>query len=355
MSDIVLSWFPPAALVVCVAAPALAEPATVTVWYRSAEGCPDASAFIQRVQTRVPQARLAQAGDRIDFVVTLGVGASSSTGRLERQTKAGTVAIRELDDESCQQVADALALNVALAAQPDASDAAREARAPPQLSAVENTGSDTPLAEKPTAVSSAAPSRVAGRGSVGSLHGADAATDSANRTEREARPGWWLVGAELSGAIGVASQPMPGASVYVEREFVGILGGSSLRLAPLGAWSVAALDGFRVWIAAGRLEGCALRVPIGRFEFRPCVAWDLGAIGANGAGATGADDTGLWSAIGGSGRLRWLVTERWIVEADVGVFAPLTRYAFVSDAGQTLHEGGAVGASAAIGTGMRLP
>src|SRR4051812_39087061 len=47
-----------------------AEP--VSIWYRSAEGCPTGDAFLARLAAHDVVGRVAQVGDRIDFVVTLG-------------------------------------------------------------------------------------------------------------------------------------------------------------------------------------------------------------------------------------------------------------------------------------------
>ena len=43
--------------------------------------------------------KLAEAGDHIDYLVTLVDSGTETVGRLERQTRAGTVAIRELRDQ----------------------------------------------------------------------------------------------------------------------------------------------------------------------------------------------------------------------------------------------------------------
>jgi hypothetical protein len=45
--------------------------------------------------------KLAGAGDHVDFLVTLVDSGTETVGRLERQTRAGTIAIRELRDPSC--------------------------------------------------------------------------------------------------------------------------------------------------------------------------------------------------------------------------------------------------------------
>ena len=118
----VRSWACCAGLVLGVWASSVhAEPAPVWVWYRSSEGCPDGSSFVVRLAELGQAARLAGVGDRVDFVVTLGRVADSSSGRLERQTHGGTVAIREYRDARCEQVAEALALTLDLALEPQAS------------------------------------------------------------------------------------------------------------------------------------------------------------------------------------------------------------------------------------------
>src|SRR5262249_62000627 len=82
------------------------------VWYRSADGCPDGAAFLARLEARGVRARLADVGDPIDFVVTLGNGPGGARGLLERQTESRTVAIRRLDGGTCGPGADALALSL---------------------------------------------------------------------------------------------------------------------------------------------------------------------------------------------------------------------------------------------------
>lgn len=103
-----------------VAVPCQAQTPQAVVWYRSAEGCPDAPQFLARLGDRASLARVAQAGDYVDFVVTLTATEQGSSGRLERQTQSGTVAIQEIRDRECARVADALALSLALALDPAA-------------------------------------------------------------------------------------------------------------------------------------------------------------------------------------------------------------------------------------------
>src|SRR3954468_10698753 len=102
--------------------PAQAQSAhTPAVWYRASAACPTGPEFLAKLAEGPERARLAEAGDHIDFVVTLLSASGETVGRLERQTNGGTVAIRELRDATCAQVANALALSLGLALEPEPS------------------------------------------------------------------------------------------------------------------------------------------------------------------------------------------------------------------------------------------
>ena len=108
-----------------------------SIWYRSAQGCPEADAFLSKLSARNVRSRLAQVGDTIDFVVTLGVGPDGrGRGVLERQTQTGTVAIRKVEDAGCEPIADALALTLALSIEGHAAEGQTSAAATATPSAV---------------------------------------------------------------------------------------------------------------------------------------------------------------------------------------------------------------------------
>src|SRR6188768_936177 len=109
-----------AGLLLAFARSGLAETQPPSVWYRASEACPNGAQFLDKLAENSRRARLAQAGDHIDFVVTLVADSKQTVGRLERQTDSGIVAIRELHDATCEQVADALALSLGLALTPGA-------------------------------------------------------------------------------------------------------------------------------------------------------------------------------------------------------------------------------------------
>jgi hypothetical protein len=135
-----------------VAAPCYAEPPQAVVWYRSAEGCPDAAGFLERLGDRASLARVADAGDYVDFVVTLSASEQDTSGRLERQTERGTVAIRKIRDRECARVADALALSLALALDPAASlvHRATEPEAPTEATQGRSVGLPEHTVEAPS-------------------------------------------------------------------------------------------------------------------------------------------------------------------------------------------------------------
>src|SRR5688572_23288101 len=128
-------------------------PAPVVLWYRSTAGCPDGAGFLARVGDRAAAVRLAEAGDRVDFVVNLSMTpGSGAVGRLERETERGTVAIREVADPSCERAADVVALNLALALDPDRpAPQPAEIEAPvPAPTAAESKASEPVNADKET-------------------------------------------------------------------------------------------------------------------------------------------------------------------------------------------------------------
>jgi hypothetical protein len=307
------------------------------VWYRSAEGCPDGPAFLALLGERAPLARLAHSGDRVDFVVTLDSESGRSAGRLERQTDSGTVAMRELDDTSCDAVAQGLALGLGLALDPDAASAeprvapAPEVTAPPPAAAAPSE----PVKPKP------APKRVP-------WTGASPVPRSASGT----RPSpYGLVGANLGAVSGVAPQPLGRAAAFVELDRA-LLPGLALRISAVGAVgsSSTSIGSVQRRIAAGRLEACPVRLGERPLALWPCAGLDLGATTAQASRSA----TTPWVAAGVRGRVRWWMGEALALEAEVGAEFPVTHYAIAGQGG-TLYRTAPVGFSAGLGGALRLP
>ncbi len=326
---------------------------TATVWYRSSAECPDAATFLSLVEARGRQARVAEVGDRVDFVVTLGAGAQSYAGRLERQTSAGTVAIREVAGARCDEVADAIALSLtlALAAIPAATAGAvlpEPSGATPPASAG--------AAPSATAPEVAAPSRPPSAPKLAPTE----ATAAPQPRSAPARGGpvprreTWL-GASLSGRTGVAPAGAWGGAGHVE---VGRPQAWTARLSAevaAGA-SAVALGRIRLSLWTARLELCPLRVGGRRLEAVWCGGGELGATSVELIGEGGRRDTGVWTALVAVERLRWRLTPALNLEAELGFAAPLTPYRVVTDRpAAVVFEMEPLGLKAAVGASIRLP
>jgi hypothetical protein len=316
----VRSWSCCAGLVLGVWASSVhAEPAPVWVWYRNSEGCPDGSSFVARLAELGQAARLAGVGDRVDFVVTLGRVADSSSGRLERQTHGGTVAIREYRDARCEQVAEALALTLDLALEPDAS---------PPVVAVAPTadpGLDAAAAQTPASAEQRAPS--------------------------------WRVGPQALLQSGVAPQPAFGGALFAGVEdpgwFVRQLRAALFLLHGQGQVEARELS---VSLLGIRLEACPVAWSARGVAFYPCAGADLGALHAAGSSEFGRSDTGFWAAALAHGRGVFELGSGLALEAQLGGALPLVKYEMGPVQGRAAwFRTPALGWSAGLGMAWRVP
>lgn len=307
-----------------------AETRPVYVWYRSTDGCPDGEAFLGRLAARNVEAKIAQVGDPIDFVVTLGRTESGAEGLLEKQDATKTVAIRRLSGDTCEHVADAIALGLVLAGAPThatESPSAEPAKGP------------TPVAPPPPAPS-------------------PPATQAVAPLVREHRPRWSL-GAQGGVTFGLTPEAWPGGALFVELEpqGTGLFRDAAFRLWAAGASTSSSGErGFRTWNAAGRLEACPIRFGSAVVYASPCAAFELGVLGTSTEGEQGRSDHGVWAAVSAAARLAVRVAGPVALEAQVSGVIPLNRYEFVSDVdSSTVYRASAIGVSLGAGVSVRFP
>jgi hypothetical protein len=303
------------------------------VWYRSGEGCPDASAFLRKLEKRSATARVAGMGDAIDFVVTLSRDANHGWGRVERQTSRGTVAIRELEAQSCEAVADGLALSLALAIEPE-----------PQASMVHVSEPDP-------------------QGSIGSTppppaHDVSAVLPSApSAGEREA-PLTWRLGIQ-GGLFTLVGGGLVGGGPFVEvaPRVSEDVRGPTLRLGAFGTAVAEIAPDIDVWLLGGRLDACPWSLDAPRLELRPCIGLELGALAAQRAAADNPGDTALWASLLGHVRVAWAVTDVVALEAQTGLGVALGQHDFIADtpSREAVARTEAIGLSAGVGVSLRLP
>jgi hypothetical protein len=315
---------------------ALAEAPAVEVWYRSSAGCPDGAQFVARLGALGRKARLASAGDHVDFVVTLGPAAGEgeqpqNLGRLERQTDRGTVAVREVRAANCADVAEALALSLELAMVP--------------ASEMDNKDKPGESASPPTS-SQASPS-----GSGSSSTDVAATPESGGASNRRGVQ----LGLQATLATGIAPAVLPGLSLFAG---VGGAGGPEARLAArasYGASSAAATD-LRVTLVTGRLEGCPVSWAPGSISIAPCASLDFGLLRAESPGASGRADSGVWSSGGAAVRASFRAAAKLSLEAEIGMVVPFVRYDLGPDDGvSTFFRTAAMGVAGGFGAGWNLP
>jgi hypothetical protein len=314
------------------------------IWYRSSDGCPDGAAFVARLRGAAAGAKLAGAGDRIDFVVTLGTTGGESSGRLERQTQSGTVAVREIAAPSCEEIADVLALTLTLALEPPPaapSDAPPSAKARTEAPlAAESQGHDAPARTRDGGVTA-----IADRDGPGT---ASAAPDSRSA---------WSIGAQGGVLTRVVPALAPLGAAFVEFEHgLPVFRRAALRLSVLGAVSESADEqALQMAILAGRFEVCPVELGSRVLRAQPCLGIETGGVRAGYAEAS-ERDTGAWAAFIGHARVVWALGPSFALEGQVGGIAPLIRYALRTRvAGDDLYRSEPVGLSAAAGVVFRLP
>ena len=300
-----------------------AEPAPVWVWYRTSEGCPDGASFVTRLNDLGQSARLAGVGDRVDFVVTLGHERGTGSGRLERQTRSGTVAIREYRDADCAQVAEALALTLDLALEPSRVDA------------------------EPPAV----------RATSASASSAMDKAEQSSTLEAEASRTNVALGVQATLATGVAPELLPGGALFLELQSSGWLPRAS-RLTLLGGHveSTTRSRTIDVTLIGGRAEACPLRWnALADLVLEPCAGVEAGLIRGAGADAAGTVDTGFWGSFLAQGRVALRLGGPWWLEAQVGGRVPWVRYEMgTRDGSADWFRTRAVGLDAGVGASWQI-
>lgn len=311
------------------------------IWYRASEHCPTGAEFLHKLAENGHSVRLAEGGDHIDFVVTLLSAEARTVGRLERQTKAGTVAIRELRDATCERVADALALSLGLAVDPNALGAPPEpvppetvvagapAPMPPVTAAVLEPDAPPP-AEPTPAPRQAAP-------------------------ERSSRPRVWSVGVSLGGLYGLATHPLPRAEAFVSLDHAlsTVLPELSLRLGVVGALGSMSSPSGTVdrTLLATRAEVCPIRLGSERIGARPCLVSELGLTRV---AQDEASASSLWWASGLGLRGELGLGRRLRLEAAAGALLPVPRHD-VSKAGATIYRDAIIAFSGSLAISYLLP
>jgi hypothetical protein len=263
--------------------------------------------------------------------VTIGKSSEQSRGLLEKQTKSGVVAIRMLEGASCEEIADGIALSLALANTPE------PARAAPAVSPAPSITSE-PATNPVMDTKSAAP----------------VTPDHPQRPRN-----FWSIGAQGTTLFGVGP-----AALFGGAAFVGFTPGTvrpwmpSFRLGGFGGLGNGTTNGhdYDLQLFGARLEGSVwLGWPT--VHVNPLAAFDVGAFRAIGHSDTGRSDTGAWLAMSVGLRSEVSISEAVAVEAQLEGITPFTRYHLRSanPPPEAVYSTAALGFALGAGASVRLP
>jgi hypothetical protein len=331
------------------------ESPTAVVWYRSGANCPDGADFVRLLARRGVVGRLAEVGDQVQFVVTLGSSDHGGSGRLERQTRRGTVAIRDVTGQSCAQVADALALTLAVAYSPEASGsvAAPAANAAPAADPAHVEEAVRPPSPAPAPAprderETPAPDTT--------LQESPVATDlPSSPRPRHHR---FSLGVDGAVASGIAPGPVAiGMAFFAWRAQPSRWFAPTLRVSGIYGvgQSATARGDLETRLTMGRVDGCVAGVRWRRWALGPCVDLEIGQWSASGKGPDGTQGQGLWSSVGAAARLSW-EADWGFFEAQGGAHAALTRYEVAFERpDDVVYRTEFIGVWVGLGGGVTIP
>lgn len=317
----------------------------IRIAYEASPGCPDAETFAARVIARSSRVRLAEHGEAArTFAVTLVEG-TPATGELNVVDGENVESARRVTAETCADVAEAMSLIVALAANPTRrEEAAAEPPRPPPPPRKETPHRRRHAARRPPRPAAKA-----------------VPPHPAVAPEPEPPPTSLLyAGADLALAGGVTPEALAGASPYfgwqsledgpISPEFRL----SALRSRATLAASPAATASF-VW-TVGRLDGCPFALTRGPFRLTTCVRIEAGAMRVD---TTAIRDPrgGLtgWFAAGPLVRAQQRVKGSLFADAELGALVRATQERYVVLPTSTFYTVPLVGLCAGVGMGALFP
>jgi hypothetical protein len=316
--------------------------------YRAGAGCPDETSFLSRVGARTQRARwVGESEAGRTFLVQLAAGAQPS-GSVTVVDGARPQGTRNVGADTCAEVADALALIVALALDPHALATPVPVSAPgpnepssspagPEDAGTPAPASSVPRVPSPAVDSSAPPPDAA-------LPSPSSAGEGHSEVRNEAaRPGpstldlHFLAGVDLAVATGVAPTTLVGGSPYVGwRSTSASVIGPSVRAAVLrigtGAHAVSGGSADFTW-TVGRVDACGLLWPDRALRLGSCARFEAGVLDGTGGGIVNArTQHSPWVTFGALARVEWTFLGSLLLDLEGGPLfrANADRFHFVN-------------------------
>jgi hypothetical protein len=296
--------------------------------YSALGHCPDEADFSARVRARTTRVRFAQPGEAARrFDVTLFDGAPAS-GEISVVDADGPHDARRVRAATCTEVADAIALVVALAVNPETP--ADHASVP-----VRGLGRPSPAqaARLPARRTGITPTGVTSQGRV-------------------------FAGADLALNGGVTPDVLAAGSPYLGWQATDATLAPELRLSAIRSVSNEAVSNGQAsfaWTAA-RLDGCPVAWQAAALRVAACARIEAGAIQVETTGvpAPRARLRG-WFAAGALIRVEWSLVDAIFADAELAGLVRVTNDRFVVLPDTTLYHVQLIGLGAALGLGARFP
>jgi hypothetical protein len=322
------------------------EPIRLT--YQASQACPDEIAFVERIRARTTRARVAWPGEAARVFDVRLDGGPPFSGSMTVTEVDHSEGARHVHADSCGEVADALALVVALAIDPRAS--AQPATAPPIVAPWSSPS--------PHPVSTGRDKRTWGGASRPSMAEGLGERTPKNATAVQSTQSLFA-GADLAVTSGVAPDSMVGASPYVGwRATSTTVFAPSIRIALVRATSStgAAPSGSAGFLwTVGRLDACPVAWAVEHLRATACTRLEAGTLEAAG-GNVQAPQTRLraWFAAGPLARLEWSFLGPVFFDAEATALFRATndRFYFMPDT--TIYQVPIVGLGAALGVGSNF-
>jgi hypothetical protein len=322
-----------------------AEP--VRLEFQAEPTCPDAAAFLGAVLGRTPRIRAAEQREQArTFHVTI---ARTDDGRvtgdfsvIDPDDPSHASSKRTITGESCAEVFDALALFAAMSVDPQAGTSNVSVVTEPVAAA-----QLTPAVAMPGAPTLRGPDR---------RHVADPPVTGTTRTSGLAGV---HVGAMDAGAASGLLLVEPFVELRLQQVGArGLVAAPALRLSfsSTGADTARVPEGLaRLHWTTFRLDGCPIELRVGRaFSARPCLAASEGALSATGIIANPGTQRLFWSTLGGVIRAEWNLPALLVLEANVGVDAPLRRDRLYFEPSTPVYRAPAAMPRASLGVGLHF-
>jgi hypothetical protein len=351
---------------------AFAQPASFSLSWQAPASCPDEAHVRHAVEQLLGEGPPPPA--HVSARAVVEQTASGHWNVRLTTVRDGASGERVVESESCQSLADATALILALTIDPErvaarapgASAAASSSVAAP-TPALTSPSASAP-ASAPASVSASVPPPPPPPPSAVPTTAPSAAPPVESSSTRQGAPGPTLFAlfAQVGGDVGT----LPRAAFAIGGGVALTLGrfrveGYGTYLPPQATYAATLQSlGTNVDLLAGGLRGCFFPL-VGSLEAGGCAGLELGELHGHGFGPslpnryysfTPSDAGGLWVAPTLSGRISWRIARAFALVFDVGILVPVQRDTFVIDnlGGAALHEPGPVEGRASIGPEVRF-